>query len=97
MSNNLQEKMWNTAFKQAQKLGFKFEKICEGELRGHIDKAVKVMRQKKQTDRSEEALSNMKKLVEKMVDEAKSKGYTSLHEDTLFGAFQKLCPIFPFC
>ena len=97
MPDNLKEKMWKTAFEQAQKLGFKFERICESELQGRIDKAVKEMQKKKQTDRSEEALSNLKKLVEKMVDEAKSKGYTSLHEDTLFGALQNLCPIFPFC
>jgi hypothetical protein len=97
MPDNLQEKMWDIAFKYSQNLGFTFEKNCEGELRDRIDKSVKQMQKKNQTDRLEEALFNVKRLIETMVDEAQKKGYNSLHEDTLKAALEKLCPIWPFC
>jgi len=86
--------LWEVAFRKAIELDFDFDSNCEIQLRNIIYACVNKIGTDHQID---EAINNLKTIIIYMVRETKERGYTSLHEDTLFNILKKLCPIFPFC
>ena len=49
------------------------------------------------SQKMEEAETNLRALLTEMTWQAGTMGLTELHESTLAGALAKLCPLFPFC
>jgi hypothetical protein len=96
----LKESLESRAWSAAAAFDLAFAPGCSREVVSRIDAAVVQMEhsgQLTEPDRLLEAQDNLARLVEAMVDAAKSGGMKQLQEQTLRQALDRLCPLFPFC
>lgn len=86
---------WPIVEEVAREAGLPIREDCERDLRRFIqggDQAYQA-----NPKRRPEALANVRRLVEAMVEEARELGLKALHEETFHRARFRVCPIWPFC
>jgi hypothetical protein len=100
MPNDLENRFWDIALKDAQSAGFQIAPGCEQYLRGMILEGVRritIEGAREDPARIAIAEDNLRKFVARMVDEAKHLKLDMLHENTFLHAKSILCPLWPFC
>jgi len=98
--SNLEGQLWSIAEDTAVAFGFSFASDCEGLLRDMISQgASRLESEGFSEDEDKISLTKVKTalFVTAMVAEAKRLQLPELHEPTFHAAFQRLCPIWPFC
>lgn len=98
--HHLEARFWSHAQELAIRAGLGIATDCQTDLRRFIAGGVSQLQREgahKDENRVNEAEANLRRFVERMIDEAKQRGVLELHEYTFGAARQSLCPIWPFC
>ncbi len=96
----LQASLWTLAEGTARQEGFGIADNCEVHLRAFVNQgAARVIADQRADDPTAlaEAGNNVVSFVQAMVMEARTLGFSELHEPTFFNTLARLCPIWPFC